>query len=191
MRQVLQRSSPASPASSECRSSHTSELHALRFAGGVDSNPRTYNTPTSAEVSCVVVGEGPLPLHFITIYEKSTEGSSGTTHELSYLSEHVDPLTYALLHVSGTKGYSTALQVLARDGKPHKLSMADFYAYRVMQRHKPADSVMELPLSGGRLFQQYIVDAYSKVESMRLDWIRANQKQLRVESLQGLMDHLK
>ena len=36
-------------------------IHALRFAGGVDKDLRTYNSPSSAEISCVVVGEGPLP----------------------------------------------------------------------------------------------------------------------------------
>ena len=62
---------------------------ALLFAGGEDKNPRTYNRPTSAEVACVVVGEGPLPKHFISIYERPTLEGIGTTHELSILSEHV------------------------------------------------------------------------------------------------------
>ena len=43
----------------------------------------------------------------------------------------------------------------------------------------------------GRLFQQFAVDAYVKVEGARLDFIRHNQKQLRArECYQGLMDHL-
>jgi hypothetical protein len=41
---------------------------------------------------------------------------------------------------------------------------------------------------GGRLFQQYIVDQYAKVENQRLKYIRNNQNQLRVESYRGLMD---
>lgn len=67
-----------------------SKKHVLRFAGGVDKDPRTYAAPTSAEVSCAVVGEGPLPPHFISVYEKSDDLAKGTTHELSALSEHVD-----------------------------------------------------------------------------------------------------
>ena len=44
--------------------------------------------------------------------------------------------------------------------------------------------------NGGKLFQQYVVDAYVKTESSRLDYIRRNQCALRVEMYQGLMDHL-
>ncbi|CAF3050326.1 unnamed protein product [Rotaria sp. Silwood2] len=43
---------------------------------------------------------------------------------------------------------------------------------------------------GGKLFQQYIVDAYVKTEQNRLAFHRQNQKALRVELYQGLMDHL-
>ena len=66
------------------------KTHVLRFAGGVDKDPRTYAAPTSAEVSCAVVGEGPLPPHFISVYEKTDVPGAGSTHELSALSEHVD-----------------------------------------------------------------------------------------------------
>ena len=45
-------------------------------------------------------------------------------------------------------------------------------------------------LLGRRLFQQWIVDSYVKVEGDRIEYIRNNQKQLRVESYQGLLDHL-
>ena len=102
------------------------------------------------------------------------------------MSEHVDPLSYPLLHVYGTLGYSSAL--CSRTG--HKISMADFYAHRIMQRFRPSENIVELPHSGGRLFQQYVVDAYAKVESMRLSWAVANQDRLRCESLRGIIDYL-
>ena len=115
----------------------TAKIHALRFAGGEDKNPKTYSRPSSAEVSCTVVGEGPLPRHFISVYER-TDCGHGTTHELSYLSEHVDPLTYPLVHVYGSLGYSNALRV----GKSHApgtdlshVTMRQFYAHRLMQRY--------------------------------------------------------
>ena len=115
----------------------STKKHALRFAGGQDKNPRTYNKPSSAEVSCTVVGEGPLPRHFISVYERADDGV-GSTHELSYLSEHVDPLTYPLVHVYGTLGYSHALRdtkPLGTDTQPRHISMREFYAYRFMQRY--------------------------------------------------------
>ncbi|XP_076063445.1 uncharacterized protein LOC143038309 [Oratosquilla oratoria] len=63
--------------------------------------------------------------------------------------------------------------------------MQEFYAYRLAIRggFSPIHS-------GGKLFQQYIVDAYVKVEGCRLKFIAENQAQLRVVMYSGLMDHL-
>jgi Helitron helicase-like domain at N-terminus len=44
--------------------------------------------------------------------------------------------------------------------------------------------------SAGKLFQQYIVDAYVKTEGCRLQFLRQNQSALRVEQYQGLLDHV-
>ena len=65
--------------------------------------------------------------------------------------------------------------------------MCEFYAYRMMPRLPAATLDSELPHAAGRLFQQYIVDAYAKVESQRLKWVVEDQKKLRVESMQGLL----
>lgn len=43
---------------------------------------------------------------------------------------------------------------------------------------------------GGRLFQQYVVDAYSSIESCRLWWVKQNQKTLRNEVYKNLVDLL-
>ena len=40
----------------------------------------------------------------------------------------------------------------------------------------------------GRLFQQYIVDMYMKIESERLSFIRYHQSQIQAELYQGLAD---
>ena len=43
---------------------------------------------------------------------------------------------------------------------------------------------------GKRLFQQFAVDTYVKIESSRLDYIRNNQQELRADLYQGLVDSL-
>ena len=43
---------------------------------------------------------------------------------------------------------------------------------------------------GKRLFQQFVVDTYMKIESSRLDYIRNNQQELRADLYQGLVDSL-
>ena len=40
----------------------------------------------------------------------------------------------------------------------------------------------------GRLFQQYVVDMYAKIESSRLQYLRFNQGQLCADLYQGLAD---
>ena len=40
------------------------------------------------------------------------------------------------------------------------------------------------------MFQQYLVDAFTKIEGNELTYIRSHQAELRLESYQGLMDHL-
>ena len=181
-----------------CNAASAPPRHALRLSGGVEKDPRRYNAPSSAEIACTVVGEGPLPPHFISVYDRADDGS-GSTHQLSYLSEHVDPLTYPLIHTHGDLGYSNALHstVLAADtGKSTKssqgrhISLREFYSHKLFQRYSSSAGIVELPHACGRLFQQYLVDAYVKLESQRIDWVLANQEKLRVDSLSGLLDFL-
>ena len=63
--------------------------------------PITYNLLTSAEISCMVIGEGPLPKHFISIYDRADVDDAGDSHALSPLSEFVDLLVYPMVHVFG------------------------------------------------------------------------------------------
>lgn len=44
---------------------------------------------------------------------------------------------------------------------------------------------------GGRLFQQYIVDAYSCIEQARLWWFRSHQTTLRSELYNHICDHIR
>ena len=43
-----------------------------------------------------------------------------------------------------------------------------------------------MPHAGGRLFQQLLVDWYTRIEGERLEWVHRNQPLLRCESLHGL-----
>ena len=63
--------------------------------------------------------------------------------------------------------------------------MLQFYAYRLAVR--PGFSLLH---TGGKLFQQYVVDAYVKTEGSRLQFLRYNQSSLRVEQYQRLIDHI-
>ena len=67
----------------------------------------------------------------------------------------------------------------------NRVTQTQFYNFRIAI----CSEFSALHLSG-RLFQQFLVDAYVKVEGQRLDFIRRNQAQLRADSYRGLHDFL-
>jgi len=58
----------------------------------------------------------------------------------------------------------------------------EYYCYLMQVR----EGLFNILLFGGRLFQQWVVDMYVKIESMRLDWYSNpdNQKLIRAELYQ-------
>ena len=68
----------------------------------------------------------------------------------------------------------------------NKLTFREFTCYRLASRNQ----IFNPALHSGKLTQQLIVDLYCRYEGMRLDYIRFNQKELRVESYAGLHDTL-
>ena len=80
--------------------------------------------------------------------------------------------------------------------KRTSLTLLDFYSYRVAVREK-WDSKNKKIYNwstlhhSGKLFQQYIVDSWCKVEGNNLNFIRQNQNKLRVDMYSGLMDFIK
>ena len=64
--------------------------------------------------------------------------------------------------------------------------MKEYYCYKFHTR----PSIFNPILHDGRLFQQFVVDTYIKIESSRLDYIWHNQKKIRAELYQGLLDSI-
>jgi hypothetical protein len=67
----------------------------------------------------------------------------------------------------------------------NKITLLEYYAYRLSIKRDL--SIIHL---AGDLFQQYVVDAYVKIEGNNLNYLRHNQTKLRICHYQGLMDHL-
>ncbi|XP_074320257.1 uncharacterized protein LOC141657045 isoform X1 [Silene latifolia] len=65
-----------------------------------------------------------------------------------------------------------------------RISCREYYAYKFQIR--PGNVL----LRGGRLFQQFIVDMYVKIENTRLDFLRLNQETIRADLYQGILDTL-
>ena len=96
-------------------------------------------------------------------------------------------MIYPLLFPRGDPGWHCGLTHVEQYStvKRNRVTMLQFYTYRLTIR-KNFNPIHH----SKKLFQQYLVDAYVKVESQRLDYIQRNQQQLRVEKYRGLMDQL-
>ena len=66
------------------------------------------------------------------------------------------------------------------------VSVRDYYCYRLQTR--PA--IFNPILHGARLFQQWGVDMFIKIEGCRLKWIRDHQREIHVDLYQGLVDSI-
>ena len=64
--------------------------------------------------------------------------------------------------------------------------MREYYCYKFHTR----PGIFNPVLYGGRLFQQFAVDTYIKIESSRLDYIWHHQKEIRADLYQGLLDSI-
>ncbi|XP_023906976.1 uncharacterized protein LOC112018681 [Quercus suber] len=62
--------------------------------------------------------------------------------------------------------------------------MREYYAFRLQKRDGEGHTL----ISGGRLFQQFDVDAYTCIEAIRLMWVKNNQEKLRIDLNNGLKD---
>ena len=91
-----------------------------------------------------------------------------------------DPLHYVLLFRSGNNGW--LLKIPHSRGNGNIIPM-EYYSYRLMVR----SAVSYLHLCG-RLYHQYLVDMYAKVEQLRLNYIKCNQQKIRVDLYSPLAD---
>ena len=89
----------------------------LRFRSGDTPDPRRYNEPSGRDVAAVFTGDKPPSRREISVYSRSSQ-ATGDTHDVSYLNEHVDPMTYPLLFPAGEKGWCPELQVNGATEEP-------------------------------------------------------------------------
>ena len=98
-------------------------------------------------------------------------------------------LQYPLLFPYGEDGYMLGIPYRnlnwSNSRKRESITMREYYAYRLQQCFHEGKTL----LLGRRLFQQFIVDAYTSIEEERLQWVRFNQKKnLRSELYYDLKD---
>ena len=95
-----------------------------------------------------------------------------------------DPLMYVLMFPYGDMGWEIG-SYSSTNQKNEKHTPLHNYKYRLMIITGDTFNTIHRM---GRLFQQYVVDMYAKIELIQLQFIMHNQKQLRAELYQGFAD---
>ncbi|XP_057335095.1 uncharacterized protein LOC130673899 [Microplitis mediator] len=142
---------------------------------------RRYNYQRVNEVAAVFStnADGEIPESYVTIQNKTSK----SFQYLSTMDPNTEPWVYPLFHPYGNQGWHQFIPYVHKTNR--RVTRADYYKYRLAIRND-----FNVFLMGRRLSQQWIVDSYVKIEKDRLNYCKFNQKKLRAESYQGLLDHL-
>ncbi len=151
-------------------------------------DPRRYNLPTANDVAAIIPGSGEEDVNEhrgIILRHKN-----GGLKTISHLNLLYSPLHYVMLFPKGDHGWHTKIDIVQPEGgsaRSKYVSQRCYYAFRLHPRPmEPSDL-----FRGGRLFQQYIVDAWASIEQSELNWVRHNQKTIRADLYDGLRDALR
>ena len=153
-----------------------------------NTDGRRYNLPTVSEVAVLVVGnidESMVDRDLVI------ETQSRCLKRIDVLHPMYLGLQYPLLFPYGEDGFRPDISVAissdrTTSNKRLKISMRQFFAYRIQDRVDESSIILQ----SRRLFQQFLVDSYTMVESERLSYIRQNQPKLRVHQYKGLHECL-
>ena len=89
------------------------------------------------------------------------------------------PLHFTLLFVNGTPGWDQNLQ---QADSTRRVTPRQFFVYHLNIRHTRSDYLFQ----AGRLFQEWILNAWITCENQRLAYQRGNQKTLRADTYKNL-----
>ncbi|KAJ9566736.1 hypothetical protein OSB04_002702 [Centaurea solstitialis] len=167
----------------------------------VELDQRVYNRPTTSEVAGIwVEGNDNISAYkrSIVVYGRSDHSQNIQSYFGCY-----DPLSYPLFFPNGESGWHSNIprhgvcinqivndeenieedleETNVRRGR--KVSMREYYCYKFQIRSN--DNVI---LLGGRLFQQFVVDVYIRIETSRLEFCERNQAKIRADLYQGVVD---
>ncbi|KAK9705328.1 hypothetical protein RND81_07G048700 [Saponaria officinalis] len=153
----------------------------LRLIGRRRTDGRTYNLPTVSEVAALIVGD----IDVCDNRDVVVETKSGILKRINELHPSYLAMQYPLLFPYGEDRFTSEIPLSdKKKGKRRKLSMREFFAYRIQEREGEAQTI----LNARKLLHQFLVDAYTMVEAQRISFIKANQKKFRSDLKKNLTD---
>ncbi|XP_057723335.1 uncharacterized protein LOC130939233 [Arachis stenosperma] len=173
----------------EFHENHPSEMFSLKLFSQRERDRRVYNYPSCDEVAALVVGDFDSSDTGRDVIVKSAAGQLQRIYETHAL---YWPLQYPLIFPYGEDGYQLGIpyrdiQDINVAGRRTRVSMREFICFRLQMR-EDEDSIIH---KSRRLFQQFVVDSFSMIESQRLYEIRKKQSTIRGEVLQGIEEAMR
>ncbi|CAI9274634.1 unnamed protein product [Lactuca saligna] len=154
-----------------------------RFLAESNEYDRRYDLPLPGSLGCIVTSDDTTS----TTYDIIIHSQQCHPQRISKLHPSYMPLQYSLLFPSGEEGWSPRLKLGNRRGaNAQNLTVNMYYAYHVHARQHIWSPI----INSSRLFQQYLVKAYTCIEESRLDYIVRHQSNLRSDYVSGLYDAL-
>nr|CDJ95688.1 Protein of unknown function DUF889 domain containing protein [Haemonchus contortus] len=143
---------------------------------------RRYNAPIANEVAVIYVGDdGDVPAeHNLAVHLRG-----GGLRSIRVIDAECDPLTYPLLFPYGELGWHPNLLKNPSERRRARITQKEYYSNIIAVR----DEFNPLHFAG-KLYQQFLVDSYVKIEQNRLNYDRTHQTELRVDSYKGLSDYV-
>jgi hypothetical protein len=156
----------------------------LRLFRHQNFDPTTYNVPHIGEVAALIVGDFDTTEDGRDIVVRERGGNLQRIHETH--AKYI-PLQYPLLFPHGEDQYDEKLKRIVSTSnssskKRVRVTLREFIAFRLQERLIEKSNLFD----SRRLFQQFVVDLYSMIESQRLSFIRNNQTKIRGDFLAGL-----
>ncbi|KAF8092456.1 hypothetical protein N665_0414s0007 [Sinapis alba] len=161
------------------------DAYHMRIVSDRLKDGRTYNTPSASEVAALIPGDFNLDMENRDIVLEQKTGKLKRISEIhaSYLA-----LQYSLLFTYGEDGFRLSIKksvtVARKKLKKPNISMRQFFAYQLHEREHESHSL----LHSRQLFQQFLVDAYTTIESNRLRYLKFNQSTLRSDSYDSIKE---
>jgi len=132
------------------------------------------------------------PFHYVLMFPKGDRGWN--INIKSYDPDRMDIDDVPLNETSEEPAIIPVInEPAARQSEKAEVSVMQYYSSRLMLRpvnDLPANQQISIH-SFGKLFHQYVVDMYAKMEQQRLNFIRFNRKALRAEVYSGLADAIR
>lgn len=180
---------------------------------------RRYHLPIANDVIAILPDEYSEPsVRDVLLYHRNADGTpSQAITRVNRTHAAYFPLQYPLLFPYGTPGwhYSMPLNTHqtitntqgrgnmrpiadndgaagdddddADDQQPsNRLTQRPWYRYHLFDRNNQFSAVLQ----AGRLFEQFVVDAWASIDQETLEWHRRHQKTVRAELYTGVMDAL-